>query len=153
MSFIFLLNLREKYIFEYKDCYSYELAEFCQNCGELFSYDSICCYKTGYLTFKKFVFSLLYIDFSDYKLMLPFIYLVAGISNICNIILSIRKKRDNINFPKDYNFIDKAIYVLLSFIYLIIFFSFYSFLLFFLIVSLKIRKEKEFDMLNNNYRY
>ena len=86
--------------------------------------------------------------------MLPFIYLVAGLSNICNIILSIRKKRDNINFPKDYNFIDKAIYVLLSFIYLIIFFfSFYSILLFFLWFLLKIRKEKEFDMLNNNYRY
>ena len=49
----FYLTLEEKYFFEHKDCYIYELANFCQNCGELNSDDSIYCYKAGYLIFKK----------------------------------------------------------------------------------------------------
>lgn len=140
----FLLILQEKYLFKHRDCYDFELAEFCQNCGELYNDDSICCYKAGYLSFIKFVYSFFYIDSSYYYIMLPFISLVGGLSKICNIILSIRKKGDNINFVKDINCTAKVsnMCIIILYIFNNIFLSFYSILLFFLMVSIKNKKRK-----------
>ena len=152
--FFYFQTSQQRFLFEHRDCYNFDLADFCKSCGELYNGDSMCCYKSGYNVFKSFIYSSFFIDYSDYCLMLPVISLIAGLSSLCYIFLSIRKKGENINFKKDLINTPKVIGILLSCIYIIIFFvpsiPIYFIYLYFL---MNIRKQKVIDRAQNIYRY
>ena len=86
--------------------------------------------------------------------MLPFISLIACLSSFCSIILAKRKNGDSIIFKKDSIFTPQIVGILLSCIYIIIFFvPLIPIYFFYLCFLLKIRKQKVKDRAQNIFRY
>ena len=152
--FFYFQTSQQRILFKHRDCYDFDLAEFCKSCGELYNSDSICCYKSGYISFKRFIYSSFFIDNSDYCIMLPFISLIACLSSFCSTILSKRKNGDSIIFKKDSIFTPLIFGILLSCIYIIIFFvPLIPIYFFYLCFLLSIRKQKVKDRAQNIFRY
>ena len=157
--FSYFNNKQEKKFFNYNDnCFTYDYTEYCEHCGELFFDLSICCYKKGI----EFLIMEIYKSFDDeydvYFLFIPFISLIFYFARLFNIIISVRKKGQNINYISD-SFVDYSKFALFLFIMLAILYSLiysiaYTIIyIIHLIFVLKIRKQKAKDNENNFIRY
>jgi len=157
--FFYFSNIQEKKsFFHNNNCYTCDYAVYCEHCGELFFDLSICCYKKGI----DFLIMDIYKSFDDevgaYFIFFPFIWLIFYFARCFNIIISIRKKRQNINYKTDY-YIDYSnfslfLFVILAILYSLIYSISFTILYFFhLIFLLKIRKQKIKDNENNYIRY
>ena len=78
--FFHFKGIREKNSFTHtgKDCISsIHFANFCEYCGELYIYDSICCYKRVLEIIKKEYYEMISLDFTDYLFLIPYFLLFS----------------------------------------------------------------------------
>ena len=54
----------------------YDLAEFCEYCGELYIDDSLCCYRIVMKTLERDLYRLIELDCFDYFYFVPYIYFI-----------------------------------------------------------------------------
>lgn len=140
--FFYFDNLRRKNAFEHGNCNPSDFAEFCDNCGELYNKDSICCWKTGIKMFKRSLYDSLLGDCQDCCFMFPIISTIYFFSVFYHIITSMRLnikkgKWNDINFKNEFITSDKLIimiFIPLSLVYALVFFIHYMGLFYLLIL-------------------
>jgi len=162
-SFFHFKGIREKNSFTHRgnNCLtSIHFAKFCQYCGELYTYDSICCYKKGLETIKKEYYDIISLDCTDYLFIIPFISLMFYFIRIFIVTFNFRLKKYDINYK--YACFDKFIDNKCKFTFFLLFFLCYSlaYLIFFtgiyiwhIFLFIKIRKLKEKDKNEHFVRY
>ena len=73
--FFYFRSVREKNSFTHKvSCTRIHYAKFCENCGELYTYDSICSFKKGLEILKKEFYGIISLDCDDYMFLFPYLH-------------------------------------------------------------------------------
>ena len=154
--FFYFETLVEKHHFSQNYCNYDDLADFCEHCGELYFYNSICCFKKAICILKRFIYETFSLDNQDYYYMILFIIIILYLLHIYFIIKGKRKKGEDINYSSNKLFDEKrfAFIFFLSMTYLLAFFMLYlllyPFLLLFLLI---IRNQRIKDKSIGLYRY
>ena len=160
-KFFYFRDKREKKSFNHRsNCTNNDTAEFCEYCDELYSDNSICCYKKGLQRLKRELYQLIIFDCIDYLLYIPFFSLAIYFSRFFFILFNLRRKGYDINYNYHcYNYITDnkftfTIFILTSFCYslvfVILFTGIYIWHIFF---YTKIMKLKAKDRIENFIRY
>ncbi len=135
----------------------YDLAEFCEYCGELYIDDSLCCYRIVMKTLERELYRTFELDCFDYFYFIPYISLIYYFTRFFFVIFSMRKKGDDINYQNaimNDNNVVFVIFVLLTLLYSLIFLlSFTIFYFFHLYFVIKVRKQRIKDKYENITRY
>ena len=105
----FYINSQERYTFHHGECYNDSLAVFYQKCDELYYEESLCCFRSGYKVFEFNYYRGFIDEPPDFLMMIPFFSLFYAFCFIFYIILMIRRKRDNVNYEKEYNIVVRII--------------------------------------------
>ena len=155
--FFYFENMEQKNMHNHSNCYSFDMAEFCEYCEELCSPHSICCFRAQYKIFKRIIYREFHLNREDYLYIMPFIIIMFYFANIFEVIYYKRKKGQDINNIKDYTkdgngFI--GIFALFLILYSLIFFIPYTYIyLFQFLFAFKIRNQLAKDKEENFYRY
>jgi len=156
--FFYFSNLREKNIFQHKNCPSADFAQFCEFCDELYNRDSICCIKQGVKWVKRMLYESFEGDWQDCCFVFPFISIIYLFSIFFHLIMSIRRKKSHdISFKNEFLISDKIIiwiFIPITVVYALVFFVTYMILYIFIMTfELIIRHQRIKDKSENNPRY
>ena len=80
----------------------YDLAEFCEYCGELYCLNSICCFRAQLKIFNRIIYREFHLNREDYLIFMPIIIIMFYFTTFFEAIYYKRWKGQDINNIKDF---------------------------------------------------
>ena len=100
--FFYFENRQEKNLHVHANCYISDLAEFCENCGELYCLNSICCFRAQLKIFNRIIYREFHLNREDYLIFMPIIIIMFYFTTFFEAIYYKRWKGQDINNIKDF---------------------------------------------------